>query len=58
MLFAQFRFRTPTDGRGSTQDEFLLPQKLVLKSVHGCTLLRESLKAGLNFRGNTQKVCS
>ena len=26
---------------------FLLPQKLALNSVHGCTLLRESLKAGL-----------
>ena len=30
--------------------EFLLPQKLALKSVQGGTLLRESLKAGLNFR--------
>ena len=27
-----------------------IEQKLALKSVHGCTLLRESLKAGLIFR--------
>ena len=51
MLFAQLRFRTPKDGRGSMQQRvFALAQKLALKSVHGCTLLRESLKAGLIFR--------
>ena len=31
--------------------EFLLRQKLALKSVHGRTLLRESLKAGLRMLG-------
>ena len=35
---------------------FLRPQKLALKSVHGCTLLRESFKAGLIFRVDKSRV--
>ena len=40
MLFAQLRFRTPTDGGGSTQQRVFALQKLVRKDVQGRTSLR------------------